>query len=78
MGCYDSRLYCLDMRTGQIIWSFQAQVGFTVPYCTCCDYIQISLLEFPSLTVFHIRSNPLHFSFTLEDPVLALDLDLFL
>jgi outer membrane protein assembly factor BamB len=32
VGCYDSRLYCLDMRTGQIIWYFQAQVGFTVPY----------------------------------------------
>jgi outer membrane protein assembly factor BamB len=35
VGCYDSRLYCLDKRTGQIVWSFQAQVNnksqFTFP-----------------------------------------------
>ncbi len=67
VGCYDSRLYCLDMLTGQIIWSFQAKVRYRISYNTGCNYIQISFSE----------KNSLIFGFV-PDPFLNRDLFLYI
>lgn len=61
-GCYDGYVYCIHLKTGQIIWKFQTQDMVKCTAITCAQRSKIFVGSYDhyvyclSIEVSHVRS----------------------